>query len=158
MIPFMLGFLRDWLVVSGVIDAAQARYQTMVQFMTRLGMQGIPVALRITAMYFGLRIGLMHLAGFSTALLPGRVLPVEILGVLEIGLALLLGLGLGGRIISLIFLLVAGFSLNGEQVVVMVLLACTSYMTVLGTGAFSIWQPEEEFVRRRYGGAESADS
>ena len=158
MIPFMLGFLRDWLVVSGAIDVTQASYQKMVQFMTRLGMQITPVLLRVIVILTSLRIGITYLAGSTAMLLPGISPPNEILGLLEITLALLLGLGIGGRIAALAFLLVAGFSLNGQEISVILLLACASYMTVLGTGAFSIWQPEQEFVRRRYGGAGSAGS
>ncbi len=155
MIPFMSGFLRDWLVVSGVMNAAQERYHQIVQIGTSFGMKVLPVPLRIIAVFLGMRYGLTHIAGLSTALFSGRMLSVQFLGWLEILLALLLGLGIGGRITSLALLLLTGFSLDGQLPGVLALITCTSYMTVLGTGAFSIWQPEEEFVRRRYGGAES---
>jgi CDP-diacylglycerol--glycerol-3-phosphate 3-phosphatidyltransferase len=158
MIPFTLGFLRDWLVVSGVFDATQKSYQSMVQSVTSLGMRILPVILRALVVLISVRFGLAHSAGLPMGLMPDRAIPLMILGFLEIALALLVGSGIGGRITALALLLVIGFSLNGHQIAVIVLIASTSYMTVLGTGAFSIWQPEEEFVRRRYGGGVLADS
>ena len=155
MIPFMLGFLRDWLVVSGVINAAQERYHQMVRIVTSFGMKVLPVGLRIVVVFFGVGYGLMHIAGLPLTLFPGRVSPVQILGSLEVLLALLVGLGVGGRVVSLILLLLTGLFLDSQELGVFALVVGTSYMTVLGTGAFSIWQPEQEFVRRRYGGAES---
>ncbi|NJN55526.1 MAG: hypothetical protein HC804_12695 [Anaerolineae bacterium] len=88
--------------------------------------------------------------------LVGRLEPV--LGGVGLVTAVMVILGVMGRVMALPLLFPLGFTLlvqegtsGGDVVATEVALLCTVLILLLGTGAFSLWRPEERFMVRRAG-------
>lgn len=138
-IPFLIGFLYDWGLVSGRIipekgadffDAFSGRSFRFILFLLRIVTGGI-------------------LAYF---LFTQNLAPVW--NLIFILLGLLLGLGLLGRFASMLMLiflglLIANQPLTGAYPVLFVL---TTTLFFTGTGIFSIWSPEDWLIYNRAGG------
>lgn len=140
MLPILLGFVIDWLVVSGRITTPVytriffqrlASYDSSIfQPITRATLV-IAVLLLMsddyfsgtTAMYFALIATAMVLLGFA-----GRIGAIAIL--------LLTGLMQGDNIINTL---------------VLVLIVCSTSVMLLGTGRFSLWQWDDRWINRRDG-------
>lgn len=141
-LPFLLGFLRDWFFVSGVLnpDAARARPE---RWMRLWG----PTALRLLLV--------MMLAFFMLEQIGAyRVAP----GIFIVGIPALLALILGaaGRFFSMMVLLMCGFILQilpFDWRVWTLMLLSTAVLT-FGTGRFSLWKPEEWLIYHRLGDVE----
>lgn len=140
MLPILLGFVVDWLVVSGRLTASVyiriffqrlASYNSIIfQPIARTTLV-IAVLLLVsddyfsgtTAMYFALIATAMVLLGFA-----GRIGAIAIL--------LLTGLMQGDNIIN---------------TPVLVLIVCSTSVMLLGTGRFSLWQWDDRWIKRRDG-------
>lgn len=160
-IPLIFSFGRDWLVVSGVIDAGSASY-ARVRLAAKTVLEGwLPLAARIGAGLLALRI----LWQVTPALDPWRA------SIAEPGfqaLTLLFGgvvlawlcavasvlLGIAGRIGALALAAVAAFDIlavglrwdsNAP------LLVCALIVVHLGSGRWALWRPEEPLLRAKAG-------
>jgi CDP-diacylglycerol--glycerol-3-phosphate 3-phosphatidyltransferase len=139
MIPLLLGFLRDWLVVSCRITSDTAVERRIGALLTR----GFPLALRFIILVSGLA---MLTAGddYLTSL------PRQ----LALGFCCLLaGCAVMGRSASLFLTLLLGSNLSpiGISMPAMVLFAAAATMMLTGTGTLSLWAPEETILYRRHG-------
>ncbi len=153
MLPFIVGFLRDWLVVSGAIDPYSARYTEgirrgveMTTGWLPLGVRAlvVPASLWLTAQRWA---GNISAGGASWSWQTGK-------GVFEATAATLVGLGILGRLSSLALLITVGLTVaeNHPYPGDLLVIAGATLLTILGTGKLSLWKPEDEFLRRRYGG------
>jgi CDP-diacylglycerol--glycerol-3-phosphate 3-phosphatidyltransferase len=135
MLPFIGGFVRDWLVVSGRIDPSSASYRSRTELVRRIVTHWLPVLLR---------------AGVVAAALAEMVrLRLWVVGML----VLLLALGAAGRIAALGLLVLTGLVImsGGLTPVRVALLVGTIALMFTGSGALSLWQPEDAFLRWRAG-------
>jgi len=157
-LPFLLGFTRDWLSVSGVLrheNKTSPRLQAIVG-------DWAPVLLRLAILFLSAGpisqriINYPQQVDFYTARgMPSAEVGVLILAMLEAITVGLLLLGISGRATAVVALLVLGFnqifaSLTSSQILLMI--ACTIILFT-GTGAFSLWTPENRIIYRRAGEA-----
>jgi CDP-diacylglycerol--glycerol-3-phosphate 3-phosphatidyltransferase len=140
-IPFAFSFGRDWLVVSGVLDPLSNRYATGRLRFKRLFLDWLPPFLRLS-----LAAALVVL---TTDMLPS----VMILLIIQIVAGACIAVGLAGRLasIALIVPLALGANANGLAPLRAIALGLTLGILILGTGAASLWKPEERLLRRRAG-------
>jgi CDP-diacylglycerol--glycerol-3-phosphate 3-phosphatidyltransferase len=141
MTPFLLGFLRDWLIVSGSVDASSILYQQFVQQTRKIAFEVLPVVFRIFAV--GSTWTFLATRGMGDSLLPA-LFSIPLLSIL---------IGSLGRTIALATLLWVGWLVQdyGVDFVAVAAIGSLSALVILGTGALSIWQPEEEILNYRAG-------
>lgn len=157
-------FLRDWLVVSGALDPAGAAYRRARSALFRLFAVWLPPiwrALLIVSLIAILRAvwpilppGAWRelLAGWR---IPAPAIPATIAALIAIAGAALVGLGILGRVVSMVLTVPIGFDiaargLTGENSVALV---CIIFLQLFGTGPRSLAPLEERFVTRRLGEA-----
>jgi hypothetical protein len=166
-VPLLLSFGRDWLVVSGVIDAGSASYQRVRQAARELLLGWAPLAARIIGGTLALALLWQSAPDFRawSAYLTGMGIklgsPVLITLALLWALAALLVLaGVIGRTAALLLIFLAFLDLqatglrwtdNG------LLLVCAIIVAHAGSGKYAWWQPEERLVRIKLGAPYSPD-
>ena len=141
MTPLLIGFLRDWLVVSCRVKT-DARQQSPLDYRTRsLMTEFLPLVLRLVVLAGGINA----LAGYwgHQAHLPWQVVHSLC--------CLLAGFGFMGRSASLLLVLMhAGIpSPFGMSAVSMAIFCTAAVLMLTGTGALSLWAPEETILYRR---------
>jgi CDP-diacylglycerol---glycerol-3-phosphate 3-phosphatidyltransferase len=156
-LPFLVGFLRDWLVVSGTISG---EFFISLEAIKLFSVRWLPLVFRIAGV--GLMLPVM-LRGWSDLLtgvgyfssraanFPDTL--TLILVILELVVFLGLLLGTAGRIVAIAGLVLLGFlqmavPLSPVQISLAWIYGAILY---LGTGLFSAWKPEDTFIYRRAG-------
>lgn len=143
-LPFLAGFLRDWLWVSGVIRQPV----TLVPGLSRALASFVPLALRLALPV--LAIGTL-LQGLQS---PNRSVPFPaVVLLLEVGVVLAVSFGFAGRIAAVIGLLILGIHQNQAPLTLAQYLMAVDYAAILflGTGPYSAWKPEDVLIYRRIG-------
>ena len=141
MIPLLIGFLRDWLVVSCRLKTDANQQASVDLWMRSLARKLLPLAIRLIV-FIG---GLITLAGY---------------GVFQTHLSwqlvhsfccLLVAIGFMGRSAGLLLVLLLGSNLSpfGVTVLSVMLFAAAAALIVNGTGTMSLWAPEERLLYRR---------
>jgi len=144
MLPVLCGFLIDWLLVSGRIsDESVITHEVLKRGEKRIYLFTQPTLRLLLA---GLLLtGLFRHSSLSES-------PLILGAMLACGLLILLGIM--GRAVALVLLLLLGAE-NSSQLVTLVdglVLPITVWILVLGTGHFSWWRWDEDWVNR-YDGA-----
>ncbi len=156
----LASFGRDWLVVSGRLDPASPAYLAARQKFRHYGAGWLPLLLRggvvLVTLFYLFPIVFDSAARRSLLLWPGSPWPTftaDALGLLAVVAAGLLALGVLGRLAALgllaptvMTMLAGGLHLQNG-----LLLVGTVTIMLLGSGYWSLWQPEEELVRLRAG-------
>ena len=152
MLPATLGFLVDWLIVSGRIDRQADTVDKRFRQLTALSQTVLQPALRLvivaTLTMSLLQTGLAPLPGNS----PEWMNNVMIGGfILASGMLML---GIAGRYFSLILVSLLGwyYMTNPLQPVDYVLFCSVVWLLLLGTGRFSLWTEDDHWLNR-YDGA-----
>jgi CDP-diacylglycerol--glycerol-3-phosphate 3-phosphatidyltransferase len=160
-LPFLAGFGLDWLEVSG------AKAGTRIRMGRFTGLQHtvtsrLPVLLRAIAVTLLAVIILsdVHDGVWPPRVLTGQVSSSPFLWMLAIFMlqgigGVLLALGAAGRIASLAILFSRGLLLHFASVTPadILLILCSAGLFFLGTGAYSLWKPEDRLIYRRLGEA-----
>ncbi len=159
-LPFLSGFILDWLTVSGVLKAQPGNTSGLFQVISRIkdfASQWLPLALRLLVvilLLWELRrllvIGSEASLDIQTYLTSTEFL---ILTLAQVLVLLAISLGVGGRIAAVIGLCSVGFqqmfaSLTPVQILLVILYISILY---IGTGLFSLWKPEERLIMHRAG-------
>jgi CDP-diacylglycerol--glycerol-3-phosphate 3-phosphatidyltransferase len=142
MLPILLGFIVDWLVVSGRIRADQESTQhffyRLALFSSNIFQPFLRVILCIALVLFVLTFDAL-----PSIILLGSLL---LLGVIVL-------VGLAGRIGALTILALLGL-IHGAQpinAITSIVIFSGAWLTLLGTGRFSLWQWDDHWVNRRDG-------
>lgn len=141
MIPLLIGFLRDWLVLSGRIET-DAEQRSLLDHWARTWMfKAAPLVLRLVI----LGGGLVTLAGC------GIYQTHPFWQAAHSFCCLLAGIGWVGRLASLGLLMMLGSTASpfGMNLLSMVVFAAAAALGLLGTGALSLWTPEDPILYRR---------
>jgi CDP-diacylglycerol--glycerol-3-phosphate 3-phosphatidyltransferase len=155
-IPFLVGFLRDWLLVSG---APVIRATALGQLMRSLQRWG-PVGLRILVVALAAGpasqrfLDFSQQAAFYTAQgFPAPNLLVGLQGAAEALVVLLVLFGAGGRAAAVLGLSLAAINqaIAGPTLTQTVLMAAYAAILFAGTGPLSLWTPEDKLIFRRLG-------
>lgn len=142
MMPLLVGFLRDWLVVSCRVAIDDNQQTAAERRVGVLWMRFMPLALRLTILVCG-----AILAG-------GGVSSVHLPWYLALGIGCLcIGLALMGRSAALFLTLLLASNLSplGRSMPAMILFGATATLMLTGTGALSLWAPEEKLLYRHNG-------
>jgi CDP-diacylglycerol--glycerol-3-phosphate 3-phosphatidyltransferase len=156
MLPFMGGFLYDWLQVSGVIGQGE---EEGTAFEERFN-HDLPVGLRgvaVVVLMVWISQALLDFSGTAAefaargATNPGVTVVVFVL--LEVLLAFLLGLGVLTRLAAILALSMLGIELQFVDFggLHLVYLLAASGVLFLGPGKYSLWSPEEWLFHHRAG-------
>lgn len=161
--PFAAGFLRDGLVVTGVIDAEHPHYLQMRRWIKELFTRWAPIPARL-ALAWNLAPWIWgKFTNFSSFVrwydgmgFPAPQLVVVTFGVIELAGWISAILGVAGRFAAFGLLFPVGFTIVGAGLSHLRATALASTLTLLifGTGALSLWSPAAEILRRRGGPAE----
>jgi CDP-diacylglycerol--glycerol-3-phosphate 3-phosphatidyltransferase len=160
-VPLATSFGRDWLVVSGWIDAAAPGYRRSRRALKLWLEKRMPLLLRLLGA--GLFLAIMAqvyptFAAWRLYLTQAVTPPVGVLlgvvALLSPLAALCYLLGIWGRVsalllggVALLDMLATGFAWPANGL----LLICGLWVLQSGSGAFSLWSPEEQILRRRVG-------
>ncbi|MES2823485.1 MAG: CDP-alcohol phosphatidyltransferase family protein [Pseudomonadota bacterium] len=149
MLPALLGFVVDWLVVSGRINSGAITtkhfFAGLAEFSEAIFQPALRILLALGLLY------LIHQMGLTLdSILTSTRTNIVFVSGLALGTSLVL-LGWGGRIGAFIILLMLGIqpiTLNGLHIAVM---CCAIGLLLLGTGRFSLWQWDDAWVNRQDG-------
>lgn len=141
-IPLIFSFARDWLAVSGVIDAGAIYYQSWRRQAKRIVEGWLPVAARLLGAGLSFWLlgqtessALSGLAGLAAIfMLVGIVGRLAALGVIALACVMMLAYGMG---LDSVLLLICGVT-----------------VLHLGSGRWALWQPEEAILQRKLGAAQ----
>jgi CDP-diacylglycerol--glycerol-3-phosphate 3-phosphatidyltransferase len=140
MLPILMGFMVDWLVVSGrlttpaytrIFSQRLTSYNSIIfQPIVRTAL-GIAVLLLVSDNYFS-NATATYFALFATAMVL---------------------LGFAGRIGAIAILLLVGLTQGDDTMnaLILVIITCGTSVMLLGTGHFSVWQWDDRWVNRRDG-------
>jgi len=141
MTPLLIGFLRDWLVVSCRVKTGPDQQSTLDHRVRSLMLKSLPLALR-----------LVILAGAIATLIGCNVCQTHPAWQLAHSFFCLLTVfGCMGRSAGLGLVLMLGSNPSpfGMSVLSMVIFATAATLMLTGTGAISVWGPEETILYRR---------
>lgn len=151
MLPILIGFFIDWLIVSGRINGAlqniQATFLRIEQFSKHL----LQPTLRFT-------IGLLvfSLLLFNHQLFEANAFGVNLTSSASIGLTLLAILiitGTGARIAAFLLLIACSYLFRQETIYwyQSLLLLTTSWLLLFGPGSYCLWRGDDIWVNRQDG-------
>ena len=140
--PILLGFVRDWLIVSGTVSPQSAGYRRFERWRDWAGLW-LPPVLRW--------IGALTALAFLLPALSQRPLVAPLVAALAAAGAVSLALGIGARVgaIGLLVATTAGVALVGFQPYDAVLMIATIPLLYLGAGRFALWRGEDALFARR---------
>lgn len=149
MLPILMGFVVDWLVVSGRIDGTHPNSQAVILRIELLGKNLLQPALRFTT---GLLI--FSLLFFNTRLFDAFAFGINLSSAMQISLtilAILIIFGMAARIAALA-LIIALCYLFREQTIFWyqgLLLFATSWLLLLGPGNYCLWRGDDLWINRQ---------
>ncbi len=148
-VPISISFIRDWLVVSGMIHPEASLYVRLRAAAKRVFLSWLPLPLRLGVFISGAAIVASQLHP-AMGLAEGLSVAVETIALLSIAL------GLVGRLGAFVLLFPIGLSFVEKDLTpsTAFLLVTTLLILILGTGALSLAKPEERFLARRAGESE----
>ncbi len=141
MAPLLIGFMRDWLVVSGRMKTGPGQQSTLDRQARSLMTRTLPLVLRLAV-----------LAGGVMLLVGNGVNPTHLPWQLAIGFCCLAaGFGFMGRSAGLCLVVVLGSTASpfGMSVISTVIFGTGAALMLSGTGVLSLWAPEEMILYRR---------
>jgi CDP-diacylglycerol--glycerol-3-phosphate 3-phosphatidyltransferase len=162
-IPFLVGFSWDWLVVSGAIKPtwnttriSDLRSNTLRRKATNwlpVGLRFAVVALMVGPLTNRLLNYFTQVAYYTDLGMPSPTIGVALLSLFEATVMLLILLGVGGRASAIVAIGLLGINqvfvpLTPMQVILALVYTAILY---LGTGAYSLWTPENHLIYRRLG-------
>jgi CDP-diacylglycerol--glycerol-3-phosphate 3-phosphatidyltransferase len=143
-IPLLYSFGRDWLVVSGVIDADSQGYQARRRLVKEIFEGWAPLFARLAGALLSLLFLWQAADRFSGAWFFWCAVALLLLAGV-VGRAAALGLA----VLAAIDVSAHGLDWTGNGF----LLVCLIIVVHLGSGRFALWQPEERLLRLKLGQA-----
>ena len=139
MTPLLLGFVRDWLVISGRL-ATDGNQQARIDEQVRSLMQWLSPILRLLLM-----------AGAIVTVIHSPILPTQMFWLTAFCLCFLMAsLGFFGRSAALVLVLLLGSNISpfGISLLSITIFSIAVILTLAGTGRLSLWAPEEALLYR----------
>lgn len=140
-----LSFVRDWLVTIGWIRPDHSTYRTWRVRLKLWSFHWLPVGLRILAAALVSLLATSMFSGSSSLPATANLL-IALVGALS-GAAVLLGAATrtAAGLVSLASYL--GYAFGGQAMLGLGLLFVSSLLIVLGSGKFTLWIPEDRWLR-----------
>ena len=140
-----VSFVRDWLVTIGWLRPGSPTYILWRARLKMWAFSWMPVGLRITsAVLVSLTVSGLLMGG--SAMPAALSWPVAVAGAAG-GLAALIGIGARASAGLVIAAAYVYFSFGGQSWLGLSLLVLSSLLVVLGSGHFTLWIPEERWLR-----------
>jgi CDP-diacylglycerol---glycerol-3-phosphate 3-phosphatidyltransferase len=138
-LPFLAGFLRDWLTVSGVLSTNSPSVHPPRPW--------LPWGFRLAVLILGAA------ALWNSLSQPALSTSLLWLGLLQGGVVALIALGASGRATAIAGLLLLGFqqALTGLDTLQLLLIGAYTGVLFFGTGPYSVWTPEDWLIHNRAG-------
>lgn len=157
-----LGFLRDWLVASGVLNPATSTYRRTQARLYRLLAKTLPPLWRLALVIAMTRILASAAIPFPPAAwgdliagwgVPGAAFWAALVALIGILGAPLVGLGVLGRALSVALTLPIGFDIatRGLEWANALALVSIIFIQLFGPGPWALWPVDERAVLRRLG-------
>lgn len=160
LIPFALSFLRDWLVVSGIIDASSSQYASLRQGLSSLVLDWFPLLLR-PILSFTLWPGVWLkwtmfqsvVVQFRASGFPYPELIVGLFALIESLAIIAIPFGFAARFVAFLLVFPLGFTIIaiGFDYQSTVLLIADLLLLIVGSGKLSLWKPSETLFAKRAG-------
>lgn len=153
---FALSFLRDWLVIAGLVDPASGHYQKARRAAKLILFDKFPMLVRAMAAVSGAAVVRQLVVSHGIDLyLTGGVPAGSLLTVVLIGTTVMMVTGLLARSAAFVHffplgLLIAGSGMTGWRIPMLV---SAVLILLLGSGDWSLWDPERRVFTRRAGSA-----
>jgi CDP-diacylglycerol---glycerol-3-phosphate 3-phosphatidyltransferase len=155
---FLSGFLYDWFLVTGIMGGSDVLFdRSGIKLLIRL----VPLGLRITVAVLLLAIFLSQSSQAGNRIISSLSLLrgspdagwAFLAGLMVIILAILLVLGVMGRLAAILILIFAGLVQIGTQInpLLSILILAASLILFTGTGPISIWSPEARIASHKAG-------
>ena len=157
MTPFLIGFVRDWLVVCGRIHTDSSQWVRRERDIHTWLTKYLPLCLRFSMLWAGWRIFRHGMLPFSpdVAIILNRTLSMtEAMGYAWNSLVfMMIMFGIMGRVAALLIGISTGFTIMrcGSSGTFVLMFSCALAVMLNGTGALSVWQPEDSFLFKRAG-------
>ena len=145
LIPILLGFIVDWLVVSGRINSEAIKTKNFFSLLSRFGQVFFQPAIRVF-LFIGSLFIFNQIDLFSASINFKIFLVMSFI----VGIILVL-LGSAGRVGALIILLLLGMCKIQIDILSIAVLCANVWLLLLGTGRFSLWQWDDVWVNRQDG-------
>jgi phosphatidylglycerophosphate synthase len=141
MVPLLLGFARDWLVISDVLVTDKSQHSRLDELAATLARLYLAPVVRLLVM-----AAWVYYLSISWTEWPSNFWMVSVGGCCIMAAA-----GLLGRCASLTLILLLGSVFSPyEPSAAILLIFCGAVLLLLGgTGAWSVWAPEEDILYRR---------
>lgn len=141
MLPILAGFIVDWLVVSGRISSTT----NTTHFFNRIAQcsQHIFQPLLRAVLCIALLLLVNNGSSFSSALLQGILLVA--------GCMVMLGLAARAAALAILVLVTLAQGDNTVNAIVAAIVFASVWLMLLGSGRFSLWQWDDQWVNRRDG-------
>jgi CDP-diacylglycerol---glycerol-3-phosphate 3-phosphatidyltransferase len=160
-VPLIASFSRDWLVVSGVLDAATTRYQRG-RIIVKDYLEGwLPLLARLLCFGIGVMLLWVEVPDFPTWLpflqhagWTSPLLWLWLLVILSATSLVAILLGVVGRVAALPLLALAWLDVAANGLAWSdnaLLFVAAAIVTHAGSGHFALWQPEEALLHTRPG-------
>ncbi|MCF7804269.1 MAG: CDP-alcohol phosphatidyltransferase family protein [Candidatus Marinimicrobia bacterium] len=138
-IPTVYLFLRDWLITAGIIDSVGGRYRSFVSKIKGTGRWILLPVIRIGiagAFLWGVLSGGYHMT-------PGYM----VVGILT----LFVFMGVTAQITAIVLMCALGITLQPGAISpqTFIIIYCSIAILFFGSGRFSLWRPEEQFLFRQ---------
>jgi len=152
MVPFLLGFLRDWWVICAKIQTDHRQPAGWEKKLHGLFTVWVPLCLRFLIIVAAVALACKLISDDPE--LNGLLRqhfhywPGLKMSIIFIILSILLGLGILGRLVALFLGLLAGYLIvSGVQAIEYYLIfICACCLLLTGAGLFSVWQPEDKII------------
>lgn len=140
MLPVLLGFAIDWCVVSGRLDFRKSQVTIFFQALTSWGQTSLPLLLRIS--FVGALAALLWGSDAASLVVVGYALA-----------ALSVALGIAARMGALLALLLLALLpiFDSSRLLFQALLFISTWILLLGSGRFSLWLGDDDWVERHDG-------
>jgi len=146
-IPLVASFVRDWLVVSDTLDASNPTYLRW-RATAKWWVEGsLPVAARLVAGVIAIWLAFASPWGMAGTPPQWWLTALAIAG----GAALMVGAASRVAAVLIIVAACADVALGGMRPHDLVLVLCGAIILHLGGGRFTLWSPEERYVRTPLG-------
>ncbi len=152
LVPFTASFGRDWLVVSGWLDPNDTGYLRMREISRRVILRWMPLFVRIVLLAWMVVAVTCKMKLFDGAT-PVPRLPLaspEVL--LWLGLLMIVA-GFAGRLVAFVLIFPISFAIIAQGLTPELIFLLVLNLTILfiGTGIYTIWEPEKRMFGRRWG-------
>jgi len=152
-----VSFLRDWFVIVGWLDPQSLAYQRWQRRLVHLFSTQLPPLFRlifaICALILITTTPIKWATLFADWQLPSPPFWVIFFAITGAIAAIGIVVGAMGRVMALWLLFPLAFDMltNGANGMNGTAIACVILIALLGTGAYSLWQPEDRFLYKRAG-------